>query len=151
MSEYPDEFYRGISSIDYITPEGYVSAAAFQFDPYDSSRDDEQCELSVNGNDNEESLQVLLNQHKPMKEDKQFKGGYCTINRIALNNQFKLYMDSKAFTYERRPVEATEENDYQENLYHGNLLMKNTLDKQVKRIFSIRWHLWLEQQPKDNL
>ena len=133
MSEYPDEFYRGISSIDYITPEGYVSAAAFQFDPYDSSRDDEYCELSVNWNDNEESLQVLLNQHKPMKEDKQFKGGYCTINRIALNNQFKLYMDSKAFTYERRLVEATEENDYQENLYHGNLLMKNTLDKQVKK------------------
>ena len=133
MSEYPDEFYRGISSIDYITPEGYVSAAAFQFDPYDSSRDDEYCELSVNWNDNEESLQVLLNQHKPMTEDKQFKGGYCTINRIALNNHFKLYMDSKAFTYERRPVEATEENDYQENLYHGNLLMKNTLDKQVKK------------------
>ena len=133
MSEYPDEFYRGISSIDYITSEGYVSAAAFQFDPYDSSRDDEYCELSVNWNDNEESLQVLLNQHKPMKEDRQFKGGYCTINRIALNNQFKLYMDSKAFAYERRPVEATEENDYQENLYHGNLLMKNTLDKQVKK------------------
>lgn len=133
MSEYPDEFYRGISSIDYITPEGYVSAAAFQFDPYDSLRDDEYCELSVNWHDNEESLQVLLNQHKPMKEDKQFKGGYCTINRIALNNQFKLYMDSKAFAYERRPVEATAENDYQENLYHGNLLMKNTLDKQVKK------------------
>ena len=42
-------------------------------------------------------------------------------------------MDSEVFSYERRPVKASEENDYQENLYHGNLLVKNTLDKQVKK------------------
>lgn len=76
---------------------------------------------------------MLLDQHKPHKDDKQFKGGYCTINRTFLNNTFKAYMDSKEFSYERRPVEASEENDYQLNLYHGNLLMKNTLDKQVKK------------------
>lgn len=44
-----------------------------------------------------------------------------------------LWDDELSFSYERRPVEASEENDYQENLYHGNLLMKNTLDKQVKK------------------
>ena len=76
---------------------------------------------------------MLLDQHKPQREDKQFKGGYCTINRTLLNNMFKGYMDSEEFSYERRPVKASEENDYQENLYHGNLLMKNTLDKQVKK------------------
>lgn len=133
MSEYPDEFYRGISSPNDITDSGYVTAGAFQFDAYDSQRGDEYCELSVNWNDNEEALQVLLNQHKPQKEDKQFKGGYCKINRTLLNNMFKGYMDNETFSYERRPVEASEENDYQENQYHGNLLMKNTIDKQVKK------------------
>lgn len=133
MNEYPEEFYRGISSPNDITESGYVTAGAFQFDQYDSQRGDEYCELSVNWNDNEESLQVLLDQHKPQREDKQFKGGYCTINRTLLNNMLKGYMDSEEFSYERRPVKASEENDYQENLYHGNLLMKNTLDKQVKK------------------
>ena len=133
MNEYPEEFYRGISSPNDITESGYVTAGAFQFDQYDSQRGDEYCELSVNWNDNEESLQVLLDQHKPQREDKQFKGGYCTINRTLLNNMFKGHMDSEEFSYEGRPVEASEENDYQENLYHGNLLMKNTLDKQVKK------------------
>lgn len=133
MNEYPEEFYRGISSPNDITESGYVTAGAFQFDQYDSQRGDEYCELSVNWNDNEESLHVLLDQHKPQREDKQFKGGYCTINRTLLNNMFKGHMDSEEFSYERRPVEASEENDYQENLYHGNLLMKNTLDKQVKK------------------
>ena len=133
MSEYPKEFYRGISSPNDITENGYVTAGAFQFDTYDSQRGDEYCELSVNWNDNEEALQVLLDQHKPQKEEKQFKGGYCTINRALLNNMFKGYMDSEVFSYERRPVEASKENDYQKNLYHGNLLMKNTLDKQVKK------------------
>ncbi len=133
MNEYPEEFYRGISSPNDITENGYVTAGAFQFDQYDSQRGDEYCELSVNWNDNKDALQVLLDQHKPHKDDKQFKGGYCTINRTLLNNTFKAYMDSKEFSYERRPVEASEENDYQVNLYHGNLLMKNTLDKQVKK------------------
>lgn len=133
MCEYPDEFYRGISSPTDITDGGYVTAGAFQFDAYDSQRGDEYCELSVNWNDDDEALQVLLNQHKPKKEDKQFKGGYCKINRSFLNNMFKGYMTDGTFSYERRPVAATEENDYQENRYHGNLLMKNTLDKQVKK------------------
>lgn len=133
MCEYPDEFYRGISSPSDITDSGYVTAGAFQFDQYDSQRGDEYCELSVNWHDDDEALQVLLNQHKPKKEDKQFKGGYCKINRALLNNMFKVYMTDRTFSYERRPVAAVEENDYQENRYHGNLLMKNTLDKQVKK------------------
>lgn len=133
MNDYPDELYRGISSPNDITAEGYVAAGAFQFDAYDPQRGDEYCELSVNWNDDGESLQVLLNQHKPRKDDKQFKGGYCKINRVVLNNTFKIFMDNESFSYERRPVEASEENDYQENKYHGNLLMKNTIDKQVKK------------------
>ena len=34
MNEYPDEFYRGISSPNDITSEGYVTAGAFQFDTF---------------------------------------------------------------------------------------------------------------------
>ena len=55
MSEYPEEFYRGISSPHDITDSGYVTAGAFQFDQYDLKRGDEYCELSVNWNDDEPS------------------------------------------------------------------------------------------------
>lgn len=133
MTEYPNEFYRGISSPNDITSEGYVAVGAFQFDSFDPERGDDFCELSINWNDNDGALEMLLNQHKPKKEDKQFKGGYCTINKTYLHNVFKPYMDNGIFSYERRPVEACEENDYQANPFHGNLLMKNSIDKQMKK------------------
>lgn len=133
MNDFPDEFYRGISSPNDITSEGYVTAGAFQFDPYDPKRGDEYCELSINWNDEDEALITLLKQHKPQREDKQFKGGYCTTNRSYLNNVFKPFLDNGSFSYERRPIDPSEKNDFQANPYHGNLLMKNGLDKQVKK------------------
>jgi hypothetical protein len=131
--EFPEAFFRGISSPSDITNEGYVAAGAFQFDAFDPQRGDDYCELSINWDDDEGSLKTLLEQHKPKREDKQFKGGYCTINRAYLNGVFKLYMDNGTFSYERRPIDACEENDYQTNPYHGNLLMKNSIDKQMKK------------------
>ena len=133
MREYPEELYRGISSPNDIVDGGYVSAGAFQFGSYNPEREDEYCELSVNWNDNEESLQVLLNQHKIQKDEKQFKGGYCVIKRRNLNLMLKDLMETGEFSYERQPIKASEKNGYQKNLYHGNLLMKNTLHKQVKK------------------
>ena len=61
MNEYPDEFYRGISSPNDITSEGYVTAGAFQFDTYDPKLGDEYCELSINWNDEEKALFVNMN------------------------------------------------------------------------------------------
>lgn len=133
-TKYPEELLRGISSANDITPEGYVMAGAFKFDEYDPNyRNDGWCELSINWNDDSEALQVLLDQHKPGKDDKQFKAGYCKLRLSTLHIMFKQYIDDNNFFYERQPIDASEENDNQANPYHGNLLMQNSLTKNAKK------------------
>ena len=74
----PERFYRGISTKDAISSEGYITEAAFSFDDFAKNpRDDNYCELSVNWNDNEGALLTLLSQKKPFKQEPQFKIGYC--------------------------------------------------------------------------
>lgn len=132
--KYPEELYRGVSSLDVITKEGYVMAGAFKFDNYDSvSRGDGFCELSINWNDDPNSIKILLGQHKPFKEEKQFRGGYCKIQRKVMDLMLKQYMDDGKFNYERRPIDADVAKDIQANPYHGNLLMLDNLDKQAKK------------------
>lgn len=135
IENYPEEFYRGVSSPNDVTREGYLMAGAFKFDNYEgASRDNDGfCELSINWNDDEGALKVLLDQHKPFKEEKQFKAGYCVIKRSFLDLMLKPYIDDANFSYERRPVARSVEEDIAENPYHGNLLMKNDLDKNVKK------------------
>lgn len=133
--EFPKEFYRGISSPNDITKEGYIMAAVFKFDKYDeiARNDDGFCELSINWNDDEGALTTLLRQHKPHKEEKQFKGGYCKISKSAMDLIFKPYIDGEQFKYERRPILGNCDADISPNPYHGNLLMLNELDKNIKK------------------
>lgn len=135
MSNYPDELYRGVSTPNDITKEGYATAAIFKFPDYEPElRDDDGfCEVSVNWNDDEGALRTLLDWHKPGNEQKQFRAGYCIIQRTVLQLVLKQYMDENHFGYERRPVEPMVENDYQSNPYHGNLLMKNDISTQIKK------------------
>lgn len=133
LNKFSDSFYRGISSPNDISSDGYVLVGAFQFDAYDASRSDGYCELSINWNDDEKSLETLLNQHKPNREDKQFKGGHCEISFPHMNLAFKQYIDKGIFSYERFPIAGSKKNDYQDNPYHGNLLLKDSIDKQVKK------------------
>ena len=132
---YPDEFYRGISSPNDITKEGYAMAGAFKFDEYDKDlrEDDGFCELSINWNDEEEALKTLLEQHKPFKEEKQFKGGYCIIQKTLMDKVLKPYIDNNHFKYERRPIKQDADADISENPYHGNLLMDHQLDKNARK------------------
>lgn len=135
INNYPEEFYRGVSSPNEVTQEGYLMSGAFKFPNYDgaSREDDGFCELSINWNDDEKALEILLEQHKPFKEEKQFKAGYCMINRMSLDLMFKPYIDDGCFSYERRPVEENLDEDVQANPYHGNLLMLNELDRNTKK------------------
>lgn len=133
--KYPEEFYRGVSALDNISKEGYIGAGAFKFDNYNgNSRDNDGfCELSINWNDDDNALKVLLEQHKPFKEEKQFKAGYCKINRNCVELMLKQYIDDECFKYERRPIKENPDEDIQHNPYHGNLLMLNELDKNIKK------------------
>ena len=43
----------------------------------------------------------------------------------------KIYLDNGHFSYERKPIIGDPANNIVENKYHGNLLVKSTLTKQV--------------------
>lgn len=62
--EYPENFYRGISSKSFIGSDGHPDIQAFKFD--DLPREDSFREMSINWNDSDESLEILLNQKKKM-------------------------------------------------------------------------------------
>ena len=130
--KFPEEFYRGLSSMDQITEEGFIKAAAFSF-PKDTKRQDGLCELSINWNDDEGSLDNLAHRRKVGSNEQQFKIGYCIVNRVAMEQNMLFYIKANKLSYERRPEEAREDNDYQENKYHGNLLMPKNIDGNLRK------------------
>ena len=127
----PEEFYRGLSSPDTVTEQGYPTEAAFRF--LDFNRSDGYNELSVNWNDDEGSLEKLLSQRKSSKEEPQFKIGYCKIYKSMMRMLMKAYMDEGMLSYERRPIEENSESDIEANPYHGNLLMKKDVGNMIKK------------------
>lgn len=133
--EIPVECYRGLSSKDWVTAGGYITSAAFQFSDYKpcDRGDDGFCELSIQWNDDENAVINLLNQKKPKTDALQFKAGYCRIDIDQLKLVVKQYIRQKTFSMERRPINADEESGIQENPYHGNLLLHNSIERAVKK------------------
>ena len=132
--DYPNEFIRGIpnASENYITKEGYPTKQAFVFEEYDSSlrNGDGWCEMSVNWLDDAGAIDVLMQQVNIRKGGYQFNGGCCVLDRVVFDAAFRTYVNAGNLSYERKPVEATDENA--ENKYHGNILLKNTSSKMIK-------------------
>ena len=123
---YPNDFWRGISSKDFITENGHLMATAFAFDK--DIREDGYRELSINWEDDDNALTSLLNQRKPENKKLQFKAGACKISLIDMKVSLRTYLNKDEFSYERREIEG--------NSYHGNLLIKGSLSKQERSIIS---------------
>lgn len=117
---FPEEFWRGLANVDFIS-QGYVLAAAFQFD--DDVREDNYRELSINWNDDDGSLEKILTQTKANGK-LQFSGGAAKLSLSMAKMVLKSFIDNRQFDYERRPVEG--------NDYHGNLLVSADLPKQLR-------------------
>lgn len=125
---YPDSFYRGISKTDFIDAFGIPNNQAFQFS--DEGRSDGFYELSINWNDDEESLAILFNQKKGDGEI-QFKAGAYEMSFPLLKQITSRYIQLGHFNYERSEVEG--------NKYHGNLLIKQDLPTKAdnKSLYSL--------------
>jgi len=133
---YPDELIRGIANRDYIDNEERASASMFQFD--DSIRLDGFQELSINWYDDENALKQTLNQRKKSDENEyQFKAGAAILSRSRLDSLIHSPYTKGALTYERRIVEG--------NPYHGNILLKSSITKQIKRVFSASLAMCIEK------
>lgn len=118
---YPKEFLRGIANKDFID-NGHVLPTAFQFD--DTGRDDGKREASINWLDDDGAIMLALNQRKENGK-LQFTGGVARIDldyaKMILHN-----FSQVSFSYERAPLEN--------NKYHGNLLLDNSLSKQTRQL-----------------
>lgn len=119
-ADYPEDFWRGISNKDFIN-QGIVLASAFQFDKI--IREDNFQELSINWNDNADSLEKILCQ-KNASGNIQFKGGAAKLSLQMTTMLLKIFIDNNQFDYERRPVEGNE--------FHGNLLISADLGKALR-------------------
>lgn len=118
---YPKEFLRGIPNKDFID-NGHVLYTAFQFD--DTGREDGNREASINWLDDQEAINTALNQRKDNGK-LQFPYGVAKIDlefaKIILHN-----FSQVSFSYERAPLDN--------NKYHGNLLLANSLSKQTRQM-----------------
>lgn len=131
---FPDEFFRGLPNSDCLSPEGYVSEAAFRFANYElTNREDDKCELSINWNDSEDAIAKLLEQKKPGKDEFQFKIGYCTVSTSLMLSALKAFIRSGDFTYERRPVVGDAAQEIQDNPFHGNLLLTKNASNATRK------------------
>ncbi|MDR0609492.1 MAG: hypothetical protein LBG58_05235 [Planctomycetaceae bacterium] len=125
---YAEKLIRGISNADFIDSEGRATAMLFQFDNV-NTRQDGFCECSINWYDNEEALKLLLEQKK--REDEniyQFKTGAAILLRCWLDDIINRPNCKDALKYERAEIT--------ENPYHGNLLRKNGLTKQINNMLA---------------
>lgn len=125
MLDYPDVYYRGISSPDFVS-QGHVLAAAFQFS--DCEREDGFKELSINWGDSDEALEELLKRKKETDDKLQFRAGVAKMSLASTRVILKAFLEENNFSYEKCPAEG--------NPYHGNLLESKTLGKSVAALVS---------------
>lgn len=121
-SIYPQKMLRGISSNDFIV-EGILTEEAFMLDPV---REDGYCEISVTWYDNQDAFNVIMSQKSERRGEIQFQAGAAELDRVEITTKMKAHFLSQNLGYERRPT--------LNNYYHGNLLVKNSISKQMKRL-----------------
>ena len=121
---YPQKMLRGISSKNFII-EGILTEDVFNLDPV---REDGYCEISVTWYDNQEAFDVIMSQKSDRRDEIQFQAGAAELDRGEIVTKMKAHFLSENLSYERCPTAN--------NRYHGNLLVKNSLSKQMKRLIN---------------
>lgn len=132
---YPDMLIRGMSNREQcISEEGLVLPGAFQFDKFDPEQNPEYCELSINWCDDDGAIEVAKKQINARTGQLQFQAGLARLNRKMLDINMKTYFDLEILQYERKPIAEDKDNNIAENKYHGNLLLKNSASKGIKKL-----------------
>ena len=120
---YPDTLLRGLITPGSVTSERYVTAEAFQFQDFRKNSSDNYNEQSINWEDSDEAVDVLLRQKKEGSEDPQFKIGFARMSFSRIKDVLKPHISDKTYSFERKPVDG--------NPYHGNLLADAKLPRQI--------------------
>ena len=132
--EYPETFLRGVPNDKDFVYGVYPQTSLFRFETNPDREDDGYDELSINWEDDEKAVDLILCQQKKDKEGKpciQFDYGYSRMRLSHVATMVSAHIKDGVFAYERRPVGASELNP--ENPYHGNLLF-NREKKELKKL-----------------
>lgn len=123
--DYPKRVARGIIN-DTLMQDNMPSAALFKNFETGSDRQDEYSELSINWCDCEDAVTLLL---KMKREDAPvYKCGVAILSREEIDSLRRRPATRGFFSYERRPIP--------DNNYHGNLLLRNNVSKQMRDLIA---------------
>ena len=116
----PEKYIRGILNSSHIC-DGYLTQQIFLFSLSDHNTG--QNESSMNWCDDEKTIDFSLKQKKETGEPL-FGHGVAVLDTSALKKCINQYKNE--INCERYPVK--------DNPYHGNLLISNNINKQIKNI-----------------
>lgn len=118
--EYPESFLRGIVQKEHIS-DFIIKSSFFSSGFSKNPREDGYFDMSINWYDCKESLDLAMNQRKENTEEKAitYKHGIAEFDTKIINDIVKRYKN--LLSYERAPLDN--------NIYHGNLLLSDKLDK----------------------
>lgn len=124
---YPDSFYRGITGQNMINLEyKRVLGDVFRFDG-NHKNENGYDEISINWNDDENSLKNLKDQKKEESTLLKYANGIVKVPTKKIKEMKNRYQGD--FLYERKPIES--------NSYHGNILLNfDNIQKQWRKVIS---------------
>lgn len=127
----PEYCLRGVSSFGFLKDE-LPLPEAFQFLTV-VGRNDDYLEASINWEDDAGALKEIYSQVKKEGEI-QFKAGALRINMKNVKRFLGAFLDTEEFGYERK-VTYNKDGSIA-NPYHGNFLVKKTVNKAHKTMIS---------------
>lgn len=124
--DFPLNCIKGVKHSSLFCPDGSPSADLFFVD-LRYPRDDGWIEQSINWEDDNSVIDFTLNQKKEDGEIR-FKAGVVIIprNEIDLLSRQPTIIDTLSYERKKDP-------DYAENPYHGNILLKSSVNKQTMK------------------
>lgn len=121
---FPECFLRGFNTNECYTKEHNIAIGAFQFGNHTDKRNDNYHEASINWEDDEGAVKILLEQKKDETNELMFKYGYARLPLNLVKMTLKSLMVKNYLNFERKPLEY--------NPYHGNILISGSINKQEK-------------------
>ncbi len=126
IEKYPESFFRGLSPNN-VHQDGFLMPESFHIDDGKASgRDDGFDEISITWNDEEAAFEVIASQINTRTAEIQFSAGISIIQTKEFERQMKPQMMANNVDYERRPTSN--------NKYHGNILVRADLRKDIKNM-----------------
>lgn len=121
---FPETLLRGFNSKECFTVEQNVAKGAFQFHDHTTDRNDNYHEASINWEDDENAVSVLMEQIKEGTSERMFKYGYSRLPYNQIKSILSSMIGKEYLAFERKPL--------LENPYHGNILIRGTIKSQEK-------------------